>query len=453
MNIIKENIDPLNALIKIQIAPEDYRDKVEDSIKDLRKKIELKGFRKGHTPVGIIKKLYGNSILADELNKIINEQLNSYIKDNQIEILGDPLPKTDNSISIDINEPKHYEFAYELGLAPEFELPFLSKQSQVTYYKIKVDDELLNKEIDALRKRYGKMTNPEDHVKLNDVLYVELDETHEDGTIKENGHHNHTAIPLDMITDEPTKNTLLNMKPGESAVIDIFKMFGNKTKAEIAKHFLNIDDEAGINTIIPLFKLTLKKINRIEPAVMDRDFFDRVLGPGKAANEEEFRTALKHDIEKYFGHKSKKLLHLHLIDNILNQTIINLPDDFLKRWLKITSDKPLSDEEITQQYPPFVRSLKWRLIVNKLIRENNIEVTPEEMKTHTRKSLQEYLNVDDETMATEEYENWVGKMMHNKEYIQNTFDQLLMDKLLSLMEEQITVVEKEVSLEEFQQIS
>jgi trigger factor len=448
MNITKENIDTLNAVVKIQLTPEDYLQQVENSIKDLRKKAELRGFRKGHTPVGIIKKMYGNSVLADELNKIINDQLSNYLKENNIDILGNPLPKEDVQLDIDVNVPKNYEFAYELGLTPDFDLGFLSKNTQFTFNKIIVDDDLLKKEIDSLRKRFGRMTNPEDKVQPDDVLFVELDELGEDSTVKEGGHHHHVAIPLDMITLEETKNALLSLKTGDSVNIDIYKSVGNKTKEEVAKHFLNITDEK-INTVGSIYKLTLKKINRVEPAALNEEFFTLAIGAGKATTEEEFRAALRNDIQKYFDGQSKKLLHNKILDEVLLQTQINLPDDFLKRWIRMSNEKPVTSETVEEQYPDFVKNLKWRLITNKLIKENNIEVSPEELKDHTRSQLQSYLNVNDELMQSEEYQNWVNNMLGNKDHVQRTYEQLLEDKLFTHMENQITVTEKEISLDDF----
>jgi trigger factor len=451
MNITKENIDTLNAVVKIQLSPEDYLQQVENSIKDLRKKVELKGFRKGHTPVGVVKKMYGNSVLADELNKIINDNLNSYLKDNEIEILGNPIPKDDLQQNIDVNAAKEYEFQYELGLTPEFSLDFLSKNSKFNFHKIIVDDEMLNKEIESMRKRMGKMTNPEDAVQADDVLFVELDELNDDGSVKEGGHHNQAGIPLDMITLDETKNALLKLKIGDSANIDIFKSVDNKTKEEVAKHFLNIADDA-VNTTGNNYKLTLKKINRVEPADMDEAFFDQAVGPGKAKTEEEFREVLKAEISKYFDGQSKKILQSDILDTFLKQTTVNLPDDFLKRWMRLTSEKPITAEEVEAQYDEFSKSMKWRLIVNKLIKLNNITVSEEELKEHTRNGLKGYLNVNDDLMETPEYQNWITNMMGNKDHVQRTYDQILEEKLFNFIESQVEVSDKPITLDEFKNL-
>ncbi len=451
MNITKENIDSLNAVVKIQLAPEDYVTKVEDAVKDLRKKVELKGFRKGQTPTSLVKKMYGNSVLADELNKIINDQLNNFLTENKIEVLGNPIPKEDVLVDIDINTPKYYEFAYELGLTPEFELNLLSKNSTFSLNKIKVDDELLNKEIEGLRKRFGKMTNPEDAVQKDDVLFGEFTELNADGSEKADAYTHSTAFPVDMITDEAVQQQLLALTLNGAIQLDIYKAVGNKTKEEVAKHFLNLTGD-DVDAKGSLFRFTLKKINRVNLAELDEEFFSMALGPGKAKTEEEFREVLRNEISKYFETQTKRVLHNNILDELLSKTEIPLPDDFLKRWIKASNEKPISAEEIEAQYPDFAKSLKWRLITNKLIKEHNITVTQDEVKEHTKKGLQGYLNVDDELMESEEYQSWVNNMLSNKDHVQKTFDQLLEEKLFAVIETQVSVVEKEISLDDFKNL-
>lgn len=452
MNITKENIDPLNAIVKIQLAPEDYVIQVEDQLKTLRKKVELKGFRKGQTPVGLVKKMYGNSVLLDELNKIINQELGNYLKTNEVEVLGNPIPKENLSLNIDINTPQPYEFEYEIGISPEFKLELLSKSTNFNYNRIKPDEETINKEIEQMRKRFGKMINPDDDVLKDDVLYGDWAELNADGSLKENGHQHTTAFPVDMITDEATQQKLLQLKVGEAVSFDIYAAVNNKTKEEVAKHFLNLDSEA-INSTNSLFQFNLKRINRVELAELNEEFFNTALGPDKATNEEEFKNYLSYEISKYFDTQTKKQLHNEISDAILKQTEIPLPDEFLKRWIRLSNEKPLSEEEVTTQYPDFAKNLKWRLIINKLVKQNNIQVTDEELKAHTKKGLQQYLSVADDMMHTEEYENWVNKMMENKEHMQRTFDVILEEKLFDYIESQVTITDKQISIDDFKSLN
>ncbi len=451
MNITQEKIDTLNAVVKIELAPEDYLQKVEDAIKTLRKKVELKGFRKGQTPAGIIKKMYGNSVLVEELNKILNDNLTEYLKSNNIEILGNPLPKENGELQIDINEPKNYSFAYELGLTPEFEIGYLSKSTTVPFYKIKLDDAFLNKEIESVRKRYGKMTNPEDATREDDVLFGTLEELNEDGTVKEVGISNQVPIALDMVTDKAAKDALLALKIGDSAVINLFEAFGNKSREEIEKHFLNLKEEDA-KPANDKFQFTLNKINRVELAEMNEEFFSMILGPGKATTEAEFRELFSQDIQKYFDQQSKNKMQNHILDALLEHTEITLPDDFLKRWIEQTNEKPISAQEVEEQYPDFAKNLKSRLVFGKLIKQHNIEVSQEELRQHTLKGLQTYLNLTDEMMQSEDYQSWVKNMLGNKEHVERTYDEILQQKLIAAIERQISFEEKEVSMDEFKEL-
>jgi trigger factor len=282
-------------------------------------------------------------------------------------------------------------------------------------------------------------------------LYAELDELNEDGTVKEGGHHNHAGIPMDMITLEATRNELLGMKPGDSVNIDVYKSVENKTKEEVAKHFLNLTGDT-VNTTGSNYKLTLKKINRVEPAELNEEFFAQALGAEKAKTEDEFREELRKDISKYFDSQSKKVLQSDILDTFLKQTTVNLPDDFLKRWIRLTSEKPVTAEEVEAQYDEFAKGMKWRLIVSKLIKQNNISVSDEELKEHTKNSLKGYLNVSDELMETPEYQSWITNMMGNKDHVQRTYDHLLEEKLFNYIESQVEVADQEISLDEFKNL-
>jgi trigger factor len=254
-----------------------------------------------------------------------------------------------------------------------------------------------------------------------------------------------------MITDEAVQQQLLALTINGTTHFNVYKAVNNKTKEEVAKHFLNLTGE-DVNAKGEVYSFTLKKINRVVPAELDEEFFNMAVGPGKAKTEEEFREVLRNEIAKYFETQTKRVLHNSILDELLNKTEMPLPDDFLKRWIRASNEKPISVEEVEAQYPDFTKSLKWRLITNKLIKEHGINVTQDEVKEHTKKGLQGYLNVDDELMESEEYQSWVNNMLSNKDHVQKTFDQLLEEKLFSLIETQVTIAEKEISIDDFKNL-
>lgn len=452
MNIIKEDIDALHALIKIQLDPSDYLDPVEKSLRELRKKIEVKGFRKGYTPVSLLKKLYGNAILAEELNKMVSSQLNAFLKDHQIDILGNPIPKDDVLPHINIYEPKHYEFAFELGLMPEFNLPALDQELPLTRYKIIVDDTLLDKEINALRRRYGTLADAAGHIHPDDVLHVELHELQADMGLKPEGYSCTTAFPFYLVTDVFLQEALRKLQPGDTVDIDIFKAMVGKSREEIIRNILGINNDDVADKVGALYRLTLRKVSHLQPAEMNEDFYYQILGDSTIKTEEEFRNALKVQISKSLDERAKKLFYRHVVEFILDHTSIDLPDAFLKKWLKTNADSPLTETQVNQEYPVFSRKLKWQLIAKKLVQENNIRVTAEEISDDTRRQVRNFFNISEEQWQEDLYQKWIHELMHDEAHVKKTAEKLLDDKLAALFLQKINAQEKEVSLDEFNQI-
>ena len=269
MNITQEKINNLNSVVTVKIQPEDYLERVEKAIKTQAKKAKLPGFRPGMVPASHIKRMYGKSILVDEINNLLSDSLTSYINDNKIEVLGQPLPKVDTSKEFNWDYNEEFEFNYELGLAPEFEIS-LSDADKLTAYQIKADAETLESRIKNLRKSYGKMTNPEVSAE-DDVLYAELVQLSPDGSVFEEGISNTASIRLDSIKDETISKSLVGLKIDDVVELDIKKAFDNDAAA-IAK-VLNIPEEDAAE-LQSKFRLTVKNINRLEEADINQEFFD-----------------------------------------------------------------------------------------------------------------------------------------------------------------------------------
>lgn len=451
MNVTATSGEQLTAILSIKIEQADYQPRVEDALKNLRKKVDLKGFRKGMVPPGLVKKMYGTGVLAEELDKLINEQLDKHIKDNNINMLGQPLPQTKEQQNIDINTQGDFEFSFEIGMAPAFELPFLSNATTATRYKIAVDDSVLNEELEHVRKRFGKMTNPEGPIEETDVVVVKLQEL-ENGQPKEGGVENTTSLAVDMLTDAAKKD-VVGLSVGGTAQGNIFELLGNKTNEEAAKHLLNQADGLPEGTS-EQFLLTVEKINRMAPADLDQDFFDQVFGPGEVDSEEAFRNKLREEIQKSFDHESNQKLGYDLLEQLLDATPIELPEDFLKRWIKHSNEKPVTDEQIAEEFGAFARSLRYQLIVNKISKDNNIQVTQEEIKERTRQQIfaqygQYFGGMDIDKVLNE----WADGMLKKREHVEKTYQQVLDEKLIAFIKEQVSIDEKTVSLDEFKNLN
>uniref|UniRef100_UPI0037830ED2 trigger factor n=1 Tax=Daejeonella sp. TaxID=2805397 RepID=UPI0037830ED2 len=373
MNITQDKIDNLNSVLTVKINPEDYKERVEKAIKAQAKKAKLPGFRPGMVPSAHIKKMYGKSILVDEVNNILNDTLSNYISENKLEVLGQPLPKIDNSKEYNWDDNDNFEFVYELGIAPEFNLELTSKD-KLTYYQVKVDPETLASRITNLRKSYGKMSNP-DVSADDDVLYSDLKQLASDGSVFEGGITATSAIRLDQVVDSKIKKSLIGLKKEDVLEIDIQKAFdGNAT---IIAKVLNIEEEDA-QDLKSKFQLTVKNINRLEEGDLNQEFFDKLFGADVVKSEAEFTEKVREELESMMVQNADQKLQADMLQFGLDKTKLSLPDDFLKRWLKATNEK-LSDEELEKGYDDFARNLRWTLIENKIIKDNKLEIKYEEV--------------------------------------------------------------------------
>ncbi|HTD41489.1 MAG TPA: trigger factor, partial [Mucilaginibacter sp.] len=381
MNISQEKIDNLNAVVTINIKPEDYQPRVEKAIKDHAKKAKIPGFRPGMVPPSHIKKMYGKSILVDEVNNLLSDTLNNYINEQQLEVLGQPLPKMDDEKQYNWDFADDFEFNYEVGLAPEFDVDFSSKD-KVTQYVIKADKETLEARIKNIRKSYGKMTNP-DVSADGDVLYAELVQLSPDGSVFDGGVTNTTSVRLDQVQDEKIKKSLIGLKKDNEVTLDIQKAYNNDATRIAA--ILKVDDETAAE-LKSNFRLTVKNVNRLEESDLNQEFFDKLFGEGTVTTEEEFRTKITEEVEAMFAQDSERKLQNDLYTLSIEKAKFDLPDEFLKRWLKATNEK-LSEEELTGGYDDFAKNLKWTLLENKIIKDNKIEIKYEEVFAAAKQRL------------------------------------------------------------------
>lgn len=445
MNISKKDIDNLNAEIVINLGPADYEGKVTEAIKKVQRNASMPGFRPGKVPVGLIKKQYGTSILVEELNKILNDSLQSYINDNSIEILGNPMPKEQQPV--DWNNQKEFTFTYELGLAPKFDVKVDNSHS-FTYKKVKVDEELVEKYLKDVRRNYGKSVNPET-AGDKDVLFVDIVELDAEGTIVPGGIFKSTSIGIDRLKNESIKPKLIGLKKEDKLVINVNELYETALDKSIS---LGIDKEAAeaFNSNI---QLTVKNIARLEDAELNQELFDKLYGAGKINSEEEFRNKIKEELGMMFNQDSDRDLRKEIEKTLVTKLNLQLPDEFLKRWLMAINEKPLSAEQLEKEYPDYASAMKWRLIENKIIKDNNIVVNPDEAMNEAKAFIQgEYARYGQ--VPTEEDINKIARdLLSREKEAQKIFENLYAKKVLDLIKEKCKLDSKEVSYNEFFGIS
>lgn len=447
MDITQEKIDDLNAVLNIKINQEDYQARVEKAIKEQAKKAKLPGFRPGMVPVAHIKKMYGKSILVDEINHMLSDSLNNYITDNQLEVLGQPLPKADDDKIFNWDFTEDYEFNYEVGLAPEFTLDF-SAADVVPKYVVKIDDETLQARIKNIRRSYGKMTNP-DVSADDDVLYSELKQLSADGSVFEGGITNTTSIRIEQIADEEVKSSLIGLKKGDVITFDINKAFNNDA-AKIAG-LLKID-EAEAADLKSNFQLTVKNVNRLEESDLNQEFFDKIFGEGVVHNEEEFRTKIAEEQEAMMAQDADRKLQDELYQFVLSKVNFELPDEFLKKWLKVSNEK-LSDQELEDGYADFTKNLKWTLIENKIIKANNIEIKYEEVFQAAKQRLDaQFRMYSPQALDEEQLGQYTVQFLQNKDNANKLFEEVKALKVFDYLKTVVTLDKKEIDNTAFKKL-
>ncbi len=444
MNVVREDIDALNAVLKVQVQKKDYQEKVDETLKNYRKKANIPGFRPGQVPIGLLKKQYGKSVLMEELNKVVNTFLNEYISSNDVTILGNPIPKEDQDVIGDFDNPDSFEFTYEIGLAPEIKVN-LSKKNKYDYVKVKVDDELIDKQVNDLRRRYGKLVAREE-VGADDLIMAQFVELNDDESIKEGGILHSSTVSMEFVSDKKVAKKLAGMKVGEQLIIDPESVSrGGKDTAAM----LGID-ASELENISDTFRLTVNEIKGMELAEMDQELFDRLFGPGAITSEKELRARIKTDLEGMFVNDSDRMLTNAVYEDLLAKTKVELPDDFLKRWIKLSNEKEISDEEIEADYENYAKSLKWQLIQGNIFKANDIKFENDELVNFTKGILaNNYVQYGISTPEDEQLTESAMKVLQNREEANRIYDMLAERKLMMYFKETVKLNEKNVSYDDF----
>jgi trigger factor len=434
MNITRENIDALNAVVKVAIAKDDYTEKVQQVLTDYRKQANIPGFRKGHVPMGMVKKQYGKAVLVDEVNKLIQDGLNKYLVEEKLDVLGNPLPKAQEDLDWDAEE---FSFEFELGLVPEFDIELKSKKP-ITHYTITADEKTINDQIDNIRKSYGKLI-PEDIVsETTEITGVFKNEEQEiDNT---------ATLSLNKIKGKTNQKKLIGKKVGDVLTLKTAKLFNDDNDLTT---FLKVshDDAQGLDIEVTF---TISEINTREMAEMNQEFFDKLFGPGLVSSESELKEKLKEDGEKQFKQQADQKLLNDVTEYFIENTAFDLPKTFLEKWIRVSGENPLTEEEAKAEYEKSEKGLRYQLIEGKLMNANNLKVEFEDLKAHSKEMVRgQMAQFGQLNPADEELENIAAKVLSNEEEVRRLTSQLISEKLLNLYKEKMNLKSKEVTYDEF----
>lgn len=444
MNIVRENTGQLEATIKVTLTEDDYREKVEKELKNAQKKMQMPGFRPGKVPLGLVKKMHGKSILVEQIDKIMADALIEYIKEENLDTLGSPIPDDSSLKDIDWENQKEFEFQYFIGLKPEIDLE-LTEDIEVDYHKIIVPEERVDHFIEDSRKRHGKMINP-GIAEEDDVLsgvFVEVDDANNP---VEGGKVNSTTVFPRFIKDQEVRSQFVGAKPGTEITMDVLKAVESETEAAA---MTGIKKEE-LSQHSPLFRFTVESISRIEPAELNDEFFEK-LAPGKEIKaEEELRNFVREQISMQLQNDVDMHFRNIASEKLIDITNLPLPEAFLKKWLLANNDEGLSEEKIDQDFEKAADGFRWQLIENHLIKKYNIEIKPEEvdkqLEYYIKAQLAQYGQQD---IPQEILDRYVNELKNKNEEVKKVYDHLFERKLVSLLKEKTKLNEIDISLEDF----
>ena len=446
MSVTQQNVNDLNAILKVKVNEQEYQPLVESALKQAQKSVSLKGFRPGKVPFGMVKKLYGTSVKVEQINKLIDKKISDYIISNKINVLGQPLPKINDEV---YNFETHSEFAFEfeIGVAPEVNVK-LDKGIKLTKYNVVPDTEMIGNYIEELRSRYGKVVDVED-VQDKDMITANLAELNDDQTAKEEGINQVVNFFMPRISNADAKAKLVGLKVGDKVVVNAKTLTDSisdsaKTLGLTAEKLENASDS---------FEITIQSSSRMGLADLNQELFDKVFGEGNVNSEEEFNKKIQEDAVKFLkGHGSNKFKN-DLIDALVDSVKFDLPNEFLQKWLVAASEGKTSEEEVQKDYDKYAKTFRWQLIEGAIVKDTKIDVSYEEIKNKAKELISENFAQYGQLVDDEQLETYAANVLKKQEEARRIQDELFLDKVANYALENISVEEKEITIEEFTKLT
>lgn len=433
MNITRNNVDALNAVITIDLAKEDFAANVEKVLKDYRKNANIPGFRKGQVPAALVKKQYGQAIMFDEVNKLLQESLSNYLNEEKLDILGNPLP-----VAKDIDwDADTLSFDFELGLAPEFTVD-LDTAKTATKYKIVADEEMVNEQVEYIQKQYGKLISKE-KVEEGDDIRVKVSN-------QEEGIENETTINVADIRTKTNQKKFIGKKVNDEVTISTKGLFEDDHKLmDVLK--VEHDKVHGLEVEVTF---TIQEISTKEKAELNQEFFDKLFGEGKVTSEDELKARIKEDAEKQFAQQADQKFMNDAVEALVDNTKFDLPKEFLIKWLQTAGETTLTEEQAQEEYTKSEKGLRYQLIEGKIITDNNLQITFDEIKEYTSGLIKDQMAQFGQLEPSEDdVTNIVSRVLSNQEEVKRISEQLMNDKMMKLFTEKVSGSEKEVTYKDF----
>lgn len=442
MEVVLEQNSPTLASLKVTLTKDDYQPKIDKTIKDYSKKVNLKGFRPGKVPSHVIQRMYGKSILVDEVNNLLSTAVSSYIRENKLQVVGDPVPNREKAAEVNWDSPSELEFIYDLGVATDFDVNF-SELPAVKRYTINVDDAELSKTIESLRERFAENIHPEVSEE-GDMVFGELKQESSEFTTR-------TAIPTKQVKADALAK-FVGVKKGDEVVFDIQNTFSD----EAAIAHVTGKKKEDVAELSGDFTLVVEDVTRSAASELNQDLFDKVLGVGQVENEEQFNEKLLEIIKGNYERETEALLRRDIENALLESINIELPGDFLKDWLERTNEGKFTRDQIEEQFEDFKKSLKLSLIKNKVADRESVKVEYPEILEFTRNMVKGQFGIygDDESMK-ETIDRVAQGYLADKERdnYTNVFNQVFDNKVMEIIRSQVSTDEQTIEVSEFEKLA
>lgn len=435
MNISKTDLDALNAVVKITLDRKDYAKQVDTVLSDYKKNANIPGFRKGHVPMGMIKKQYEKAVIADEVNKLLRDNLDKYIREEKMELLGNPLPKA-AADGFDWNADE-LNFEFELGLAPQFEVKIASLK-KVTHYQVEPETKMVNEQLDYIRKQYGKLVS-KDKPKKGYELTAQF----------KNEAFGIDKISALLLEDIKSKKALAVLKETSLHTAIQFPIKGLFKDEDTLKRLLAPKDDQLEALQKEEIEIVFKEINERIPATLNQELFDKLYAPGTVTSEKEFKEKVKEDLKKQFEPQADQKLLNDITEYLVEKTKFKLPEDFLKRWMQTSGKEELTAEQAAEEYEKSEKGIRYQLIEGKIISENKLDLSFEELKTYAGTLVTNQMRQYGQTPDEKQIEEIVSRVLTNQEETRRISEQLMSSKLLTFFKEKAPLKQKKVSFDAF----
>ncbi len=444
LNIILDKKSATDALLKVNLTETDYQPKVAEKIKDFARKAQIKGFRQGKVPAGMIQRMYGKSILVEEINQLVSTSINDYLRDQKITVLGDPLPNEEKARQIDWDTQRDFEFEFQIGMVEPFSYE-LSTKVKVTSHPIEVDDKALEETLSDLKQRFGQVTYPETS-EATDSVYGEIAAA---GSEEKKG----SFVVISKLKKKEQKK-FIGIKKEDFVTFAIEDLADD---VAVIAQILNISDEEA-KTARGNYSFHVSTISRTQPAELNQEFFDKVFGPGVVDSSEAFTAKVKETVSRNYERETNHLLEHAIQHYYVDHTKINLPEDFLKSWLKAGGNQQITDEVLEKEFKAYRDSLKWDLIKNKMADDHGIKVEGDEVRAKAKEMIAEQFGgLAFADQLGERFDALVNNYLAGQDgkgqQFMRIYNQLRNEKLTALIKEKITIQEKKVDVEQFKKIA